>query len=179
MLVSFWHIEHVHFLITAIDLETLFVFSLAILRAAKNDEWEVKKLRSLVLSFDFDLEAEQALLDDLDWDEYNNPINDLSLDFDSTLSSPTEWAQDPTEWWLSNQKRFDSFELKPLSGQAFSRRGDGQRPARSSPSANWAKLRSTLTRTRASRENCRRPLNVCRLVFRAPRRHTPWTIDLL
>jgi len=49
-------------------------------------------------SFDFDLEAEQALLDDLDWDEYNNPINDLSLDFDSTLSSPTEWVQDPTEW---------------------------------------------------------------------------------
>jgi len=57
-------------------------------------------------SFDFDIETEQALLDDLDWEEYTNPIDELvQIEFDSNLSSPTEWAHewgpnphDPTEW---------------------------------------------------------------------------------
>lgn len=46
-------------------------------------------------SFDFDLETDQALLDNLNWEEYHNPIEDQKdTEFDSNLSSPTDWAHD-------------------------------------------------------------------------------------
>ena len=48
-------------------------------------------------SFDFDLESDPTFdLDTLNWEEYHNPIEEQKeIEFDSNLSSPTDWAH---EW---------------------------------------------------------------------------------
>ena len=67
-------------------------------------------------SFDFEFDADKQLLDKLDWEEYSNPLEEegISSEFDSSLSSPTEWVKDwdnRVDWYSWTERFFFIFFL--------------------------------------------------------------------